>query len=117
MLKTEPLATHAHRPILVVGKSGQLAQAMLDGARPRHIPLVVLGRPQLDVTEADSIDRAMAALRPSAIINASAYTAVDQAEAEPDYAYAVNCEGAQRLARAAASASIPFIHVSTDYVF
>ncbi len=59
----------------------------------------------------------MAAVDPSAIVNAAAYTAVDRAEAEPGRAFGVNCGGAALLADAAARRGIPFIHISTDYVF
>src|SRR5207253_1060959 len=58
-----------------------------------------------------------AAVGPSAIVNAAAYTAVDRAEAEPERAFAVNCDGAALLAGAAARRGIPFIQISTDYVF
>jgi dTDP-4-dehydrorhamnose reductase len=59
----------------------------------------------------------MAAVEPSAIVNAAAYTAVDRAEAEPERAFAVNCDGAVLLAAGAARRGIPFIQISTDYVF
>jgi dTDP-4-dehydrorhamnose reductase len=59
----------------------------------------------------------MAAAGPSAIVNAAAYTAVDQAEAEPERAFRINCGGAALLADAAARYGIPFIQISTDYVF
>ena len=51
------------------------------------------------------------------MINAAAYTAVDRAEAEPELAHAVNAAAPGAMARAAAARGLPFLHVSTDYVF
>lgn len=105
------------RPILVAGKAGQLAHSLADIAALCEVPLVALGRPDLDLEQLDKIERVVAAVAPSAIVNAAAYTAVDQAEFEPERALTVNRDGAARLAVVAARLRIPFIHVSTDYVF
>ena len=107
----------AEKPILVAGKSGQLARCRRDLALLRNVPMVAVGRPELDVENGEGIDRVTAAVGPSAIVNAAAYTAVDRAEAEPERAFAVNCDGAALLAGAAARRGIPFIQISTDYVF
>jgi dTDP-4-dehydrorhamnose reductase len=104
-------------PILVAGKAGQLARSLAQEALWRGVPLVTMGRPDLDLTDAGSIERAVAAAAPRAIVNAAAYTAVDQAEAEQGLAFAINRDGAARLAASAARLGVPFIHVSTDYVF
>ena len=102
-------------PILVAGRSGQLAICLREHACDRDI--VVVGRPDLNLGDPAPIDRQIAEIRPRAIVNAAAYTAVDKAEAEPEQAFAVNRDGAARLAAAAARLEVPFIHVSTDYVF
>jgi dTDP-4-dehydrorhamnose reductase len=107
----------AGNPILVAGKSGQLAQCLRDSAALRDMPMVAVGRPELDLESGEGIDRAIAEAEPSAIVNAAAYTAVDPAEAEPGRAFRINCGGAALLADAAARHGIPFIHISTDYVF
>jgi dTDP-4-dehydrorhamnose reductase len=107
----------AERPILVAGKSGQLARCLLDSAVLHNVPMVAVGRPELDLENGEGIDRVMAAVEPSAIVNAAAYTAVDRAEAESERAFAVNCDGATLLAAGAARRGIPFIQISTDYVF
>jgi dTDP-4-dehydrorhamnose reductase len=104
-------------PILVAGKDGQLARCLAQEAHRRGVPLAALSAPQLDLTVPESIERAFAAVAPRAIVNAAAYTAVDRAESEPDLAFAVNRDGAGRLAAAAARRGVPFIHISTDYVF
>ncbi|RIJ17360.1 dTDP-4-dehydrorhamnose reductase [Henriciella mobilis] len=102
--------------ILVIGQSGQIARALAERATPPH-GVVTLGRPELDITDPGSIRRSIAAQKPQLVINASAYTAVDKAETEPDAAFAVNAEGPGALAEACAAAGIPLIHYSTDYVY
>jgi dTDP-4-dehydrorhamnose reductase len=105
------------QPILVAGKTGQLARCLAQEARRRSSTIVTLGRPELDLCRPESIAPVLAAHAPRAIVNAAAYTAVDKAEAEPTLAMAVNRDGAGALAAAAARLGVPFIHVSTDYVF
>ena len=86
-------------------------------ANERKVPLIAIARPELDLSDAGSIDRIVNAYLPRAIVNAAAYTFVDKAELEPDLAFKINRDGAAHLARVAARLRIPFIHVSTDYVF
>jgi len=74
-------------------------------------------REQLDITDADQVAAVVALLKPGMIINAAAYTHVDNAETHSEQAFAVNREGAARLAEAARYACIPLLHISTDYVF
>ena len=101
-------------PILVVGKNGQLALALA-----RHGParIRLLGRPELDFDHPETLDKAIAAVNPAAVVNAAAWTAVDLAESEPEAAARANRDGPQRLASLCAARNIPFIHISTDYVF
>jgi dTDP-4-dehydrorhamnose reductase len=107
----------AEKPIFVAGKSGQLARCLRESAVLRNMPMVAVGRPELDLEDGEGINRVMAAVEPSAIVNAAAYTAVDPAEAEPARVFGINCGGAALLADAAARRGIPFIQISTDYVF
>ena len=104
-------------PILVVGKSGQLARCLVEAASRRNVRLIVAGRPDVDIEQLESIDRALTMFCPGVIINAAAYTAVDKAETEPERCYAVNHAGARQLAEAASRRNVPLIQVSTDYVF
>jgi dTDP-4-dehydrorhamnose reductase len=104
-------------PVLVVGKSGQLARCLQEIAGRRSLSLVARGRPELDLEQDCDFASMVARASPSAIVNAAAYTAVDRAEAEPERAYRVNRDAAGRLARVARQQGVPFIHVSTDYVF
>ena len=104
--------------ILVLGRSGQLASALAERAQAHPgIILTSLGRPEIDLAQAASLGEAIAAQRPHLVVNAAAYTAVDRAEAEHDAAFAVNCQGAAAAAAAAARLGVPFIHISTDYVY
>lgn len=98
--------------ILVIGKHGQVARALA-----RAGDVTVLGRPELDLENAAATRATIAAMRPSVVINAAAYTAVDKAEDERDRAFAINAVGAEAVAQAANDVGAPIIHVSTDYVF
>ncbi len=100
--------------ILVTGGAGQLATALAErgGARVH-----VVGRPALDFDRPDTIDVTFTATRPALVINAAAWTAVDAAETDAAGAMRANRDGPARLAQLCAAASIPLIHVSTDYVF
>ena len=105
------------RPVLVVGRQGQLATDLMEAAAGRATSLVALGRPDLDLTDADSLARAVERIEPAAVINAAAYTAVDRAESEPDLAFALNRDGPDHLARLCARHDLPLVHLSTDQVF
>lgn len=117
LLKRGSKAMPAVRPILVTGKNGQLVCCLRDVASRQNTSLVSIGRPDLDLAASANIDDVVARIAPSAIINAAAYTSVDQAEAEPQSAYRINSDAAARLAAVARKMKIPFVHLSTDYVF
>lgn len=102
--------------VLLLGGSGQLGCCLHD-RRPSDWDLHAPASNQIDVRDELSVDEAVAHFRPDLVINAAAYNQVDQAEREPDTAYAVNAVGAGFVARAAARAGARLIHVSTDYVF
>ena len=102
------------KSVLVVGRSGQLSLAL---SRQRGFVYTCVGRPDLDVADKASIEQAVTALDPAAVINTAAYTAVDKAEREPDLAYQVNATGPENLARVCAARNLPLLHVSTDFVF
>jgi dTDP-4-dehydrorhamnose reductase len=104
-------------PILVTGTAGQLAQALARLAPARDMAVICLGRPELDFDHPESLEAAFASRPWAAIVNAAAYTAVDAAEQDEAAAQRANRDGPATLARLAAGAGIPFIHVSTDYVF
>ena len=102
--------------VLIVGSKGQLGHALVATA-PDDVQVAGVDLPDLDITDLVQVRQLLARHRPSVIVNASAYTAVDQAEEEPDLARAVNVEGPRHLALAANEFGARLIHVSTDYVF
>jgi dTDP-4-dehydrorhamnose reductase len=103
--------------IAVTGKHGQVARALTE-ARPFLDALIIpLGRPELDLEAPETIERALAVVAPDIVVNAAAYTAVDQAERESAIASVVNGTGAGAVAEAACVLGVPVIHLSTDYVF
>jgi dTDP-4-dehydrorhamnose reductase len=104
-------------PILVIGRSGQVARALTRMGRIGDHDVVSLGRPEADLERPETLTAALARHRPRAVVNAGAFTAVDDAETETTQAFAVNATGPGHLARACAGADIPLIHISTDYVF
>jgi dTDP-4-dehydrorhamnose reductase len=109
-------------PVLVIGRQGQVASALLRLAPallPQR-PLVMAGRPELDLAAPGFAEPLAALLRdrqPALVINAAAYTAVDRAESEPELAMAVNGHAVGAMARVCAELGIPLFHISTDYVF
>ncbi len=102
--------------ILITGQHGQVSRELQ--LRLQDLgELIVLGRDQLDLADADQIRQHVRAHRPGLIINAAAHTAVDLAESEPDAAFAINAIAPGILAEEAKALGIPLIHYSTDYVF
>ncbi len=102
--------------ILVFGRTGQVAQALAQTAPPPGFRLEFAGRDRCDLLTTDP-SSLIYAVRPAAVINAAAYTAVDKAESEPEAASRLNRDAAGEMARACAAEAIPFVHISTDYVF
>lgn len=103
--------------ILVVGRSGQLAHALAGLAQVGGYEIVCAGRPECDLVQPDTLQRTIDRVEPRMVINAAAYTAVDQAENAIEAAFAVNAEGVGALGKICARHKIPMVHVSTDYVF
>ena len=103
--------------LMVSGASGMLGHDVMRAGRRAGHELAGLAHGELDVTDGEAVDRAVARVRPEAIVNCAAWTDVDGAETNRRQAHAVNADGAGNLARAAASAGVPLLHISTDYVF
>lgn len=106
--------------MLVFGRSGQVATelARLDG---QVHEVRCMGRDEADLSKPEGaariLAREVATGWPQAVINAAAWTAVDAAEREEAAAHSLNAKAPAALARAAAEARLPFVHISTDYVF
>ena len=102
--------------VLLTGANGQLGLCFQDCISD-SIKLTALSSKELDITCKAAVQKIVNTVKPDVIVNCAAYTAVDKAETEPEMAHAVNCQGPENLAYAAAMLDIPLIHVSTDYVF
>ncbi len=99
--------------LLVFGKTGQVARELA-----RIAPdATFLGRDLADLMDPAACASAIAQANADAVINAAAWTAVDKAEAEEPAATVVNGTAPAAMARAAAAKGVPFLHISTDYVF
>ncbi|MFC3570656.1 dTDP-4-dehydrorhamnose reductase [Paracoccus simplex] len=99
--------------LLVFGRTGQVATELA-----RLVPDArFLGRDRVDLADPAACAAAIQASGCAAVLNAAAYTAVDRAESESDLARRINAEAPAAMARAAAERRVPFLHISTDYVF
>jgi dTDP-4-dehydrorhamnose reductase len=102
---------------LVFGGDGQLGRELQSIARRHDVDVTAMGRHETDIGAADLVRSAIRNVQPHVVVNAAAYTKVDQAEAEPDAAWRANCLGAGVVATECAAAAVPLLHLSTDYVF
>src|SRR5260221_5126048 len=103
--------------IAVTGKQGKVVSALIELGRKLGVEILPVGRPELDLLSPETVQPALANVRPNIIVTAPAYAAVDQAEQEPEVAMAVNAGGAMAVADAARMLGVPLVHLSTDYVF
>ncbi len=102
---------------LVFGKTGQVACELARLAPDFGIEAEMLGRAEANLTDTATLARIISGTDARIIVNAAAYTAVDLAEDEPDLAHKVNASAPEAMAKAAAARGLPFLHISTDYVF
>ncbi|HZT73032.1 MAG TPA: dTDP-4-dehydrorhamnose reductase [Terriglobales bacterium] len=102
--------------LLILGANGQLGSDLCRLAAVGH-EVVAMRHADLDVRDAAAIGRALAAHRPEAVINTSAFHKVEVCEQEAESAFAVNAIAVLNLARACAEAGAALVHFSTDYVF
>lgn len=103
--------------VLLTGANGQVGWELAKLSAKKGFGILALDRAALDLTDSSSINREVSGSGASVVVNAAAYTAVDQAESEPELAFAVNRDGPAYLASACAETAIPLIHISTDFVF
>lgn len=102
--------------ILLFGKLGQLGWELRRTLAPLG-QIMALDYPEIDLTDPDSARESIHAFQPQVIINATAYTAVDRAESEPEIAEAINGYAPGVMAEDARAIGAALIHYSTDYVF
>jgi len=103
--------------VLIIGRTGQVAHELQRARWPQGLEPTFLGRNALDLARAEEARLRVAEHRPSVVINAAAYTAVDAAEREREQAFAVNRDGPAALAESCAKTAASLIQLSTDYVF
>lgn len=104
--------------ILVFGKDGQVGRALQECFKYLDVPVTFLGREDCDLSNQVDLTELLNQYQPQIIINASAYTAVDLAENEPDLAFDINCHAVKLMAQHVANVSNGiFLHFSTDYVY
>lgn len=103
--------------ILVTGVSGQLGYDVCRELTARKIENRGVSSKELDITDQQTVLNYIGAYRPDAVIHCAAYTKVDQAEDEPDVAFAVNRDGTRNIAQACQTLDAKLIYISTDYVF
>lgn len=102
--------------VLLTGAGGQLGRTLVSTV-PQNLELVAADRAELDIGNAAAVSAFVTRTGPDLIVNAAAYTAVDQAESEPETARRVNEHGARHLANAARQIGARLIDISTDFVF
>ncbi len=103
--------------ILLTGANGQVGWELSNRGAKRGLEILALDRSALDITDTISVRREVNRPGVSLVVNAAGYTAVDEAESEPELAFAANRDGPAYLASACGKAGIPLVHISTDYVF
>lgn len=103
--------------VLVTGTKGQLGYDVVNELTGRGIEAVGVDIEEMDITDADSVNRVIAQAAPDAVIHCAAYTAVDVAEDNVELCRRVNVDGTQNIANICKKLDIPMIYISTDYVF
>ena len=106
----------ASRPVVVIGAKGQIGFELVRSLNPLA-PVCAFEHSALDITKTDNLRATLTALAPTAIVNAAAYTAVDDAEEEPEIATAANGIAPGILAAIAKECGACFVHYSTDSGF
>jgi dTDP-4-dehydrorhamnose reductase len=102
---------------LVLGAKGQLGQELIQLLKVKQIEATGTDRNEIDFAKPNEIAKNLTKLNPSHIVNCGAYTQVDKAEEEPELANLINAQAVGVIAKFASERKIPFVHISTDYVF
>lgn len=103
--------------ILVTGANGQVGQALRTHAQHMSIEIFACAKEDVDITSEEMVTAVLQRYQPDVVINAAAYTNVEQAEEFPEHAEKINVDAVGVLARACHLRDIPLLHISTDYVF
>ena len=102
---------------VILGANGQLGQELIKLLKAKNIEAIGTDQNEIDFVKTNEISEKLAKLNPSHIVNCGAYTQVDKAEEEPELANLINAQAVGVIAKFAFGKQIPFVHISTDYVF
>ena len=105
------------RPLLVTGATGTLGRGIARACAERGLEYLLLGRGEMDIADAASVDEALGRHRPWAIVNAAGYVRVDDAERDRARCWRENADGPARLAEACAALGVQLVTFSSDLVF
>jgi dTDP-4-dehydrorhamnose reductase len=105
------------KPLVILGASGTLGAAFRRIAAQRGLAVHCVDRRSADITDAAAVERALSALDPSAVVNATGYVRVDEAEGDSETCFSVNTIGAVNVASACARLGVPLVTYSSDLVF
>ena len=103
--------------LLITGANGQVGQALVENVNQQNIDTLAYSKETLDISSETMVSVTLNRYQPDVVINAAAYTNVEQAETSSELAKAINEDAVGLLARACHSLNIPLLHISTDYVF
>jgi dTDP-4-dehydrorhamnose reductase len=115
--ETNVKGTSAKEPLLIFGKSGTLAQAIIRICHQRRIPCLALSRQETSVSDPAAVAKMIDSVKPWAIINASGFVDVDRAETERALCYQINTQGPANLAKECNQRGIKLVTFSSDLVF
>lgn len=104
-------------PILILGKSGTLGNAFIHICKARNIPFIPISRNDLDIFDFESIKKALLKYKPWAVVNATGYVKVDDAETDAQICFAVNSTAPALLSQVCKMFEIQFLTFSSDLVF
>ncbi len=103
--------------ILVTGVNGQLGHDVMEEGTRRGFSMFGTDVDNMDITDAEKVEKTLQTVKPDAIVHCAAYTAVDAAEEHEDLCRKINVDGTRNLAKVCRSMDIPMMYFSTDYVF
>ena len=103
--------------ILLTGANGQLGNSIREISKRNNAKIYAFSKNELDITDEKQIFTVVEEIKPNFIINAAAYTNVDNSENNPDQAFSINQYGVRKIGMASKDCNIPLIHLSTDFVF
>ena len=103
--------------VLVFGRTGQVARALIAAGPAAEMEITALARDRADLADPAACAAIIAGTDADAVINAAAWTAVDAAEADEAAVHVINADAPAAMAQACAKKGLPFVHISSDYVF